>query len=48
LLLLQGVAEVVRCVICIRTNQWPQRLHDVEEEDIEQLKDILAGGGEKK
>ena len=42
LLLLQGIAEVVRCVVCIRTNQWPQRLHDVEEEDIEQLKEILA------
>ncbi len=31
LLLLQGVAEVIRCVICIRTGAWPQRLHDVEE-----------------
>jgi TRAP-type mannitol/chloroaromatic compound transport system permease small subunit len=31
LLLLQGVAEVIRCVIAIRLNQWPQRLHDVEE-----------------
>jgi TRAP-type mannitol/chloroaromatic compound transport system permease small subunit len=47
LLLLQGLAEVARCVVCLRTNQWPQRLHDVEEEDIEQLKDILAGPGER-
>ncbi|MBM3542408.1 MAG: TRAP transporter small permease subunit [Alphaproteobacteria bacterium] len=31
LLFLQGVAEVIRCVICIRTGAWPQRLHDVEE-----------------
>lgn len=31
LLLLQGVVEVVRCLICIRTGSWPQRLHDVEE-----------------
>ena len=31
LLLLQGIAEIVRCVICIRTGAWPQRLHDVEE-----------------
>lgn len=31
LLLLQGIAEVIRCVICIRTGAWPQRLHDVEE-----------------
>jgi TRAP-type mannitol/chloroaromatic compound transport system permease small subunit len=31
LLFLQGFAEVIRCVICIRLGQWPQRLHDVEE-----------------
>lgn len=31
LLLLQGIAEVIRCVICIREGRWPQRLHDVEE-----------------
>jgi TRAP-type mannitol/chloroaromatic compound transport system permease small subunit len=31
LLLLQGFAEMVRCVICLRTGAWPQRLHDVEE-----------------
>ena len=31
LLLLQGIVEVVRCLICIRTNGWPRRLHDVEE-----------------
>lgn len=42
LLLLQGLAEMARCVVCIRTGQWPARLHDVEEEDIEQLKDILG------
>ena len=31
LLLLQGIAEIIRCVLCIRTGQWPARLHDVEE-----------------
>lgn len=31
LLTLQGIAEVVRCVLCIREGAWPQRLHDVEE-----------------
>ena len=31
LLLLQGIAEIIRCVLCIRTAHWPQRLHDVEE-----------------
>ena len=31
LLLLQGIAEIIRCVLCIRSGVWPQRLHDVEE-----------------
>jgi len=31
LMVIQGVVEVIRCVICIRTGEWPQRLHDVEE-----------------
>ena len=31
LLLVQGIAEVIRCVLCLRTGAWPQRLHDVEE-----------------
>lgn len=31
LLLLQGIAEAVRCIICIRTGAWPARLHDVQE-----------------
>jgi TRAP-type mannitol/chloroaromatic compound transport system permease small subunit len=31
LLLIQGIAEIIRCVLCIRSGSWPQRLHDVEE-----------------
>jgi TRAP-type mannitol/chloroaromatic compound transport system permease small subunit len=31
LMLLQGLAESVRCVMCLRTGWWPQRLRDVEE-----------------
>lgn len=30
-MLIQGVAEAGRCIICIRDGVWPQRLHDVEE-----------------
>ncbi len=45
LLLLQGIAEIIRCVQCIRSGEWPQRLHDVEEEDIEQIKELLSGDG---
>ena len=31
LLLIQGIAEIIRCILCIRSGEWPQRLHDVEE-----------------
>lgn len=31
LLALQGIAEMLRCVVCIKTGAWPERLHDVEE-----------------
>jgi TRAP-type mannitol/chloroaromatic compound transport system permease small subunit len=31
LLLIQGFAEIIRCILCIQTGAWPQRLHDVEE-----------------
>jgi len=31
LMLLQGIAETLRCVLCLRDGQWPARLHDVEE-----------------
>jgi TRAP-type mannitol/chloroaromatic compound transport system permease small subunit len=30
-LFLQGFAEIIRCILCIRANEWPRRLHDVEE-----------------
>jgi TRAP-type mannitol/chloroaromatic compound transport system permease small subunit len=28
---LQGIAEVFRCIQCLQTGEWPQRLNDVEE-----------------
>lgn len=34
LVLFQGLAEIVRCVICLRTGEWPERLRDVEEIDV--------------
>ena len=30
-LLLQGIAETIRCVQCLKRGEWPARLHDVEE-----------------
>jgi TRAP-type mannitol/chloroaromatic compound transport system permease small subunit len=32
--ILQGLAEIVRCVVCIRTGAWPERIKDVEEIDV--------------
>ena len=34
LVLLQGLAEITRCVVCLKTGQWPERLKDVEEIDV--------------
>lgn len=34
LLLLQGLAEIMRSVICLRTGAWPERLRDVSEIDV--------------
>jgi TRAP-type mannitol/chloroaromatic compound transport system permease small subunit len=31
LIALQGFAEVLRCIVCLRTGDWVARLHDVEE-----------------
>jgi len=29
--LVQGIAEMIRCWICIKTGEWPQKMHDVQE-----------------
>jgi len=34
LVMLQGLAEIVRCVVCLRTGEWPERPQDVEEMDV--------------
>src|SRR5438477_7415018 len=34
LVMIQGLAEIVRCVECLRTGAWPSRLEDVEEIDV--------------
>ena len=40
LVMIQGFAEIVRCIVCLRTGEWPPRLRDVEEIDV--VKDQLA------
>ena len=41
LLLLQGIVEIVRCVACIQRGEWPSRTQDVEEVDVDKLKEMV-------
>jgi TRAP-type mannitol/chloroaromatic compound transport system permease small subunit len=41
LMVLQGFAEIVRCVVCLRTGAWPSRTEDVVEVDVEKLKEMV-------
>ena len=41
LLLMQGVVEIIRCIICIKEGAWPSRVEDVEEVDVEKLKEMV-------
>jgi TRAP-type mannitol/chloroaromatic compound transport system permease small subunit len=41
ILLLQGIVEIVRCAICLKTGEWPSREQDVEEVDVEKLKAMV-------
>ena len=40
-LLMQGLVEIVRCVICLRDGAWPAREQDVEEVDVDKLKEMV-------
>lgn len=41
ILLMQGLVEIARCVICIRQGFWPSRGEDVEEVDVDKLKAMV-------
>jgi TRAP-type mannitol/chloroaromatic compound transport system permease small subunit len=41
ILLVQGIVEIIRCVICLRQGYWPSREQDVEEVDVEKLKEMV-------
>lgn len=34
LVMIQGAAEILRCIVCLQTGVWPERLKDVEEIDV--------------
>ena len=40
-LFVQGIVEIIRCVICIRQGAWPSREDDVEEVDVDKLKEMV-------
>ena len=40
-LLLQGIVEIIRCVLCLRDGEWPSRDEDVEEVDVDKLKQMV-------
>ena len=41
ILLLQGIVEIVRCLICIKQGDWPSRQDDVVEVDVDKLKEMV-------
>jgi len=40
-LLVQGLVEIIRCVICLKQGEWPSRVEDVEEVDVDKLKAMV-------
>jgi TRAP-type mannitol/chloroaromatic compound transport system permease small subunit len=41
LILMQGIVEIIRCVICIKQGKWPSRQQDVQEVDVDKLKEMV-------
>src|SRR6267378_2013398 len=39
--LVQGIVEIIRCIICLKTGHWPSREEDVVEVDVDKLKQEL-------
>ncbi len=41
MLLVQGVVEILRCIVCLQQGEWPSREEDVEEVDVDKLKEMV-------
>jgi TRAP-type mannitol/chloroaromatic compound transport system permease small subunit len=39
--LVQGIVEIIRCIICLKQGEWPSRQEDVQEVDVEKLKEMV-------
>jgi len=40
-ILVQGIVEMIRCVLCLKHGKWPSRQEDVEEVDVDKLKEMV-------
>ncbi len=36
--LMQGIVEIIRCIICLKQGEWPSREEDIVEVDVDKLK----------
>lgn len=34
LVLMQGISEIIRCLVCLKTGEWTPRLQDAQESDV--------------
>jgi len=41
LILVQGIVEIIRCIICLKQGYWPSREEDVQEVDVDKLKEMV-------
>jgi len=40
-LLIQGIVEIIRCIRCLKDGKWPSREEDVEEVDVDKIKEMM-------
>jgi TRAP-type mannitol/chloroaromatic compound transport system permease small subunit len=40
-ILMQGIVEIIRCLICLKQGDWPSREADVQEVDVDKLKEMV-------
>ena len=45
-ILMQGIVEILRCVICLKQGDWPSREEDVQEVDVEKLREMVHVKGD--
>jgi TRAP-type mannitol/chloroaromatic compound transport system permease small subunit len=41
IVLVQGIVEIIRCAMCLKAGDWPSREEDVEEVDVDKLKQMV-------